>query len=121
MLEILPVEDKVLQESICLRCGINFNRELWAYAAYRDGVPVGICQFTVKDDEGILFDLATNDTLCQRNVLFPLGIAVLNFLDICGVFTAKCECLYADSTLLSSLGFSQTNEEKYEARLRSDR
>ena len=118
MLEILPVEDKVLQESICLRCGINFSRELMAYAAYRDGIPIGICQFSIKDYEGILFDLVTNDTRYKRNVLFPLGIAVLNFLDICGVLTAKCESLCADTTLLSSLGFSQTDKGNYEARIR---
>ena len=120
MLEILPVEDKLIQESLCLRFGIKFDQELMAYAAYRDGAPVGICRFTFKNGEGFLVDLSTFKEQNDKNILFSLGIAVLNFIDQCGAVAAKCENKAIDSTILLALDFHQTSEGTYETKLREN-
>ena len=117
MLEILPIEDKILQESLCLRCGIKFDAELMAYGAYIDGKPVGVCQFTVKNNVGILIDLTTTHETSNDKPLFALGLAVLNFLDLCGAHTAKCETKIADEALLRSIGFSRTDKGYFEIKL----
>lgn len=117
MLEILPVEDKILQESLCLRCGIGFDPELLAYGAYTNGKPIGICQFAINNNVGILTHLST---VCKNNsfqALFSLVLAVLNFLDLCGAHTAKCAAKFADERLLRAVGFSDANSEMWEIKL----
>lgn len=117
MLEILPLEDKILQESLCLRCGISFDPELLAYGAYADGKPIGICQFAINNNVGILTDIST---ICKNNSLkslFSLVLAVLNFLDLCGAHTAKCAAKIADERLLRAVGFSDTNSGMWEIKL----
>ena len=113
MLEVLPIEDKILQESLCLRCGVKFNLELMAYGAYSDGKPAGVCQFTVKNDIGVLADLSTTSEINKDDALFALGLAVLNFMDFCGAHEAKCEAKTADEQLLYSLGFSSADNGEY--------
>ena len=120
MLEILPVEDKVIKESLCLRFGLKFDQELMAYVAYRNGAPVGMCRFTFKNGEGILVDLSTAETSDEQNILFSLGIAALNFIDQCGALTAKCEKKCIDPSILSSLGLHKIKEETYESKLREN-
>lgn len=117
MLEILPIEDKILQESLCLRFGVNFNTELMAYAAYIDGKPAGICQFTVNSNIGILTDLAVSGDTQNEQVLFALGIAALNFMDICDAHTVKCQSENIDGSILLSLGFTQKSDGMYENKI----
>ena len=107
MLEVLPIQDKMLQESLCIRCGISYDVDLMAYAAYVDGEPVGVCQFTMKADGGRLVSLANINGVTDTQALFVMGRAMLNFVDLCGVHSAKCESKDIDETLLRAIGFTK--------------
>ena len=114
MLEILPIEDKTLQETLCLRCEIDFDPDLLAYAAYINGKPAGICQFHVDSKIGILHDIASVHDIKNDQILLALGIATLNFIDVCGAHTVKCDSKSISSSLLIALGFSQKSDGIYE-------
>ena len=114
MLEVLPIQDKTLQESVSLRCGVNYDPDLMAYAAYVDGKLVGICQFTMKEDGGRIVDLANVTDVTDTQALFVMGRAALNFIDLCGVHSAKCESDNIDETLLRAVGFSKNPDGIYE-------
>ena len=114
MLEVLPIQDKMLQESTCLHCGIDYDPDLMAYAAYVDGKLVGMCQFTMNADGGKIVDLANVKDSNDSQALFVMGRATLNFIDLCGVHTAKCENKNIDEALLRTIGFSKNSDGIYE-------
>jgi len=114
MLEILPLKDKILQESICIQCGVKFDASLMAYAAYENGKPIGICQFYVKEREGALVDLTGYANVNSPRSLFLMGRAVLNFIDLCGAQIVKCKNKNIDASLLCSMGFSKKSNESFE-------
>ena len=114
MLEIIPLKDKILQESVCIHCGVTFDASLMAYAAYESGKPIGICQFSIKDDEGYLIDLKSCDNAYPSRPIFLMGSAVLNFIDMCGAHNVKCENKNIDASLLCSIGFSKKSNGSFE-------
>ena len=119
MLEILPIKDKVLQESVCLQCGVKYDKNLLAYATYSDGKPIGICQFSIKSNVGELVDLAHCSSINHPGELDLMGRAVLNFIDLCGANTVKCENKNIDASLLCSIGFSKKSNGSFEIDLSS--
>ena len=114
MLEVLPIQDKAFQESVCTRCNVNFDPDLMAYAVYSDGELVGISQFTMKEDGGIISDLANVQGVTDTQALFVAGRATLNFIDLCGVHTAKCHNSNIDETLLRAVGFKKSEKGYFE-------
>ena len=112
MLEVLPIQDKSSQESVCNRCNVDFNPDLMAYAVYNGGELVGISQFTIKEDGGIIVDLANVQDVTDTQALFVAGRATLNFIDLCGTHRARCYNARIDETLLRAVGFDK-NEEGY--------
>ena len=107
MLEVLPVQDKTIHESLCIRCGIKYDVDLMAYAAYEDGFPVGICQFAVRSDCGYLVDLANISDRSSSETLLILGRAAMNFIDLCDVPLVQCESKKIDEALLYLIGFAK--------------
>jgi len=114
MLEILPIQDKNVQESLCLRCGADFDPDLMAYAAYVDGNVVGLCQFTMRPDGGRIVSLSNVAGQTDTQALFVAGRATLNFIDLCGVHSAKCVSDSIDPDLLGAIGFSKNPDGVYE-------
>lgn len=114
MLEILPLKDKILQESICIQCKAKYDASLLAYAAYSDGKPMGICQFSIRNGIGTLADLTSSSSTDDIFPLVLIGRAVLNFIDICGAHTVKCENKNIDESLLCSIGFSKKANGSFE-------
>ena len=114
MIEVLPIRDKILQESACLRCGVKYSPELMAYAAYSDGKIIGICQFSVGDNGAEIFDLANASNIKDAQTLFIIARAVLNFIDLCGIRFPKCESGRIDESLIKKIGFSKKNDGIYE-------
>ena len=114
MLEVLPIQDKSMQESICLRCDIDYDPDLLAYAAYVDGALVGMCQFIIKPDGGWLVDLANAKGVSDSQALFVVGRATLNFIDLCGVHNAKCDSKKIEDSLVRAIGFSKNADGIYE-------
>ncbi len=88
MLKVLPIQTKTEQEEISKKCGVKFNTELLAYSAELDGMLAGICQFTMNDKGGFIYDLALAEGCDNSEVLFVLGRATLNFIDLAGVHKA---------------------------------
>ena len=90
MLKIIPMTDPAEQERICLKCGIEYDRSMFAYGAYEDGETVGAAVFYVKDGIGYVADLKLT---AGKNLPLAmiLGRAVLNFLDLHGVCDAYFE------------------------------
>ena len=117
MLEVLPIQDKSAQETICLKCGVEYKPEMMAYSATVDGKLVGVCQFTMSDKGGMLADLANIKGLKDTQALFVLGRAMLNFVDLCGVHYAYCASDEIDAVLLRAIGFSMNSDGIYDVDL----
>lgn len=108
MLKILPIQSKTEQEAFCARCGVKYRADLLAYAATVDDVLVGVCQFTLKDTGGVLYDLApVPGTQPDKEALFIMGRAALNFIDLCGVHQAVFDGdpAVTGEQLLHAIGF----------------
>jgi hypothetical protein len=89
MLKVLPIQSKQEQQTLCLRCGIPFESELLAYAATVDDRFVGMCQFTLQPEGGIVYHLApVLGEEVDTQALFVMGRAALNFIDLCDVHQA---------------------------------
>ena len=108
MLKVFPIQDKAEQQVLCERCGVTFNTDLLAYQATVEDEFVGVCQFVLKPEGGIVYDLAPLDKESpDKEALFVMGRAALNFIDLCGVHQAYFD---GDATvpgekLLEAIGF----------------
>ena len=91
MLEIKPMQDKNAQKALCELCGAVYRPSAFAYSAYDNGAPVGICQFRILGDGGYVYDLCNTVGTDDLEALIIMGRAALNFIDLCGVHTAYFE------------------------------
>ena len=108
MLKVFPIQDKNEQATLCERCGVTYNAELLAYQATVDDAFVGICQFKLQPEGGILYDLAPLKGDDQDfEAIFVLGRAALNFIDLCGVHQAYFDgdVSVPGEVLLRAIGF----------------
>lgn len=108
MLKVFPIQDKKEQQVLCERCGVCFNADLLAYQATVDDQFVGVCQFILKPEGGILYDLAPLDVNApDKEALFVMGRAALNFIDLCGVHQAYFDgdVTVPGQKLLEAIGF----------------
>ena len=114
MLKVLPVQTKAEQEALCQKCNIEFKPELLAYAATVDDDLVGICQFKLTAEGGVLYDLAKVVDHVEPvagsdfEAMFVMGRGTLNFIDLCGVHFATF-IGSADEGLLRAIGFTQND------------
>ena len=116
MLKVLPIQSKDEQKRLCALCGVDFNEELLAYAASVDDKFCGICQFKLTDKGGIIYDIAHANGSFDRQAIFVLGRAALNFIDLCGVHYAIFSGQLTenvDERLIRQIGFSKNGEDVY--------
>ena len=113
MIEILPVQDKLLQESACLISGIKYDPELMAYAAYSNGRLAGICQFAVNSAFASIVDLKSDN----KKLSIIISCAVLHFIDLCGVHYATFTADFEDEALLTQIGFKKNSEGVFDVNL----
>ncbi len=114
MLKVLPIQSKLKQEEVCLKCGIEYNPDLLAYAAYNDDVLAGVCQFKLTDKGGIIYDIApVTAEPANEEALFVMGRGTLNFIDLCGVHNASYVGTGADDALLLKIGFKKDGDGAY--------
>ena len=59
MLKVLPIQSKDHQKECAERCAVPYIPDALAYEATVDGALVGICQFRVTAEGGLIYDLAT--------------------------------------------------------------
>lgn len=107
MLKVLPIQSKVEQEEICLRCHVNYNPDLLAYSATVDEELRGVCQFKLTAEGGEIHDLAPVEGTEDFEALFVLGRGTLNFIDLCGVHFARFVGKTDNERLLRAVGFKQ--------------
>ena len=108
MLKVFPIQDKQQQKTLCERCGVSFNADLLAYQATVEDQFVGVCQFILKPEGGIVYDLAPLDHKNpDKEALFVMGRAALNFIDLCGVHQAYFDgdVSVPGEKLLEAIGF----------------
>ena len=117
MLKVLPIQSKLQQEEICLRCNATYNPDLMAYAAYDDETLLGVCQFKLTAEGGILYDLAPAEGTSSFEGLFIMGRGTLNFIDLCGVHTAFYRGEVHDERLLLAVGFKKNDLGEYAVNL----
>ena len=110
MLKVLPIQSKLKQEEICVKCGVEYNADLLAYAAYVDDKLCGVCQFKLTDKGGIIYDLAPTTDFCDREALFVMGRGTLNFIELSGVHNASFAGDAADEELLRLIGFKKDEQ-----------
>lgn len=120
MLKVLPVQSKVNQEDICLRCEVEYDVDLLAYSATVDDELVGVCQFKLTDRGGIIYDLAPVKDRFDFEALFILGRATLNFIDLCDVHYAIYRGNVNDEQierLIKAVGFKLLDDGTYAVNL----
>ena len=120
MLKVLPIQSKISQEEICLRCGVKYDPDLLAYSATVDDQLAGICQFKLSDKGGLIYDLAPVKDSFDFEAMFVLGRGTLNFIDLCGVHYAIYRGEVKDEQterLVKAVGFKLTEGGTYEVNL----
>ena len=120
MLKVLPVQSKDEQKRLCSICNIEFKEALLAYCATVDDEFCGLCQFKLTDKGGIIYDIAHVPSSFDRQAIFVLGRAALNFIDLCDVHTAffvgdLSENI--DDLLIKQIGFKKNADGVYEVDL----
>lgn len=117
MLEILPIQSKDEQRTVCGLLGTEFSQDMLAYSARYKGQLCGICQFKMTQRGGSLFSLDCSkqlpDEITEFQVLFTLGRAALNFIDLCGVHKAYYDGAHKDDALLGQIGFEKNSQGEY--------
>ena len=114
MLEVMPIQDKKDQETLCQLCRIPFRPNSLAYRATVDGVIYGICQFTMDGAGGKILDFAEVPDHYEFEPMFVMGRAALNFIDLCGVHKAFFDADYPNENMIKSIGFSKNSEGRWE-------
>ena len=120
MLKVLPIQSKITQEEICLRCGVKYDPDLLAYSATVDDELAGVCQFKLTDKGGMVYDLAPVKDSFDFEAMFVLGRGTLNFIDLCGVHYAIYRGEVKDEQterLVKAVGFKLTDRGAYEVNL----
>ena len=115
MLKVLPIQSKTEQEAICARCGVTYKQELLAYSATLDDKLAGICQFTMNSEGGSIRDLALAEGCDNTEVLFVLGRATLNFIDLTGVHKAFYDAPVDEENemLVRRIGFCKRDDGRF--------
>ena len=117
MLKVLPIQTIEQQKSTAEACGTQFIPDALAYEATVNGELVGICQFRVTAEGGLIYDLATVPGIEDFESMFIMGRGTLNFIDLCGVHKAKFVGEVKDAALLRAVGFKQNDEGIFEINL----
>ncbi len=117
MLKVFPIQEKSEQEALCARCGVPYEAELLAYQATVEDIFVGVCQFKLTPEGGILYHLApAADRPVDTEAIFVMGRAALNFIDLCGIHRAYFDGddTLVGQTMLHAIGFRKNDAGRYE-------
>jgi hypothetical protein len=113
MIEVLPIQSKSEQEQVCNLCSVDYNENFLAYAAQIDEKFVAVCQFRVTKQGGLIYDLACVNIPNSFEILFILGRAALNFIDLCEVHEAFLNSPNFNEKLATAIGFNKNIDGRY--------
>lgn len=117
MLKVLPIQTKDHQKECAEKCDVPYIPDALAYEATVDGELVGICQFRVTAEGGLIYDLASVPGIDDFESMFIMGRGTLNFIDLCGVHRARFVGEVKDATLLRAVGFKENENGIFEINL----
>lgn len=110
MLEIKAIQNKNQQEQICIECSVVYDPDTLAYSIYDNDMLIGIVQFAIKGDYGVIYTLfEANDT----EALITAVRTVFNFIDICGVKDVYFKDDTCDEKLIKAIGFIKKDDNWY--------
>ena len=118
MLKVLPIQSKADQEAFCAAVGTEYRPELLAYAAYADDQFIGVCQFCLGREGGIIRSLDAVPGNEDFQPMFVMGRAALSFMETCGAETAWYDAPVKDEVLVGAIGFRKNAEGRYAVDLR---
>lgn len=110
MLIVKPVEEKAVQEAVCLTCGAAYDPDALIYAAHEDEALIGICQFKLGAGCAEILDLKQKPDVSDYEGMFILARGTLNFIDLCGIHRARCKSDAGDLPLLRAVGFREIDK-----------
>lgn len=113
MLEIYPVQDKKEQEAICKTCAMKYDPDSMCYLALVDGNNAGACQFRIKGNHGLIIEMNNTLDTDDKDALFVMGRAALNFIDLCDVHEAYYTGELMDEQTLLRIGFRRVEGNWY--------
>ena len=114
MLKVLPIQTKDHQKECAEKCDVPYIPDALAYEATVDGELVGICQFRVTAEGGLIYDLASVPGIDDFESMFIMGRGTLNFIDLCGVHRAFYRGDLHDESLIRAIGFKKNDDGIYE-------
>ncbi len=121
MLKACPIQSKDEQKKLCELCETEYNPDWMAYSANVDGKDVGICQFTIKAEGGIIKSIARVKGTDDFEAMFVLGRAAMNFINLCGNETVFFDCDgVIDEPLIKAIGFKKSESGRYEVKNLTD-
>jgi hypothetical protein len=104
MLEIKAIQDKHLQEQICIELGEVFDADTLAYSIYDSDILIGIVQFAIKGNCGIIYTISKSDDM---EALITAIRAVFNFIEICGIKDVYFKDDRHDDEMIKKLFFNK--------------
>lgn len=114
MFEVYPIQTKEEQKELCERCSIVYDADKLAYKGIVNGVLAGVLQFGIKNKNGFIYDIENPCDMNDSEVLFVMGRAALNFMDLCGVtdnyFAARSD---GREELIRRIGFKNVDGKWY--------
>ena len=114
MLQIIAVQDKSEQKSFCEICDIEYDADIFAYAAYADGKFFALAQFAVRGKTGYIYDIKSVPGVNDRFSLLLLCRAAISFLGECGVIDIYYEQSDRDGGRIAKFyGFKETPSGKW--------
>ena len=114
MLEVYPIQSKDEQKELCEKAGIIYDVNKLAYKGIVSGELVGVAQFGIKGKKGYIYDLENVKGTDNSEVLFVMGRAALNFIDLCGITDCYFEARdRGREALVARIGFKKDDDGKW--------
>ena len=107
MLSVLPIQSKDEQKEVCELCRVEYRPTLLAYKLTDGGKTVGVCQFRLTPEGGVISTLSGLPGEEKFEYLFMLGRGTLNFIDTCGAKYAYLDIDGFDDVTARAIGFSR--------------
>ncbi len=114
MLKVRPIESKETQAELCRECGVEYKPDALAYSAYEDEEFLGITQFILHGGKAYMTDLVNKIGVNDREALFIMGRAALNYIDLHGTHTAVFTSVTEENEkFIRAVGFKPNEEGTY--------
>ena len=113
MFIIKPITDKATQKEYCKLCNIPYIQHAMAYEAQLNESFGGICQFELKKEFGVIHNLCPAPGIDDFEMMFIMGRATMNFIDMCELHTCVASASSADCRLLTAIGFKLQPDGSY--------